>query len=69
MVLSVLSNDLDIAHLKKFKHLESNMLDHPIATKVSAGQWNVLKINCKWWFGESLSKLDHWLYIQKNAGQ
>jgi len=36
LVLSVLSYDLDIAHLKKSEHLESNVLEHySVETKVS----------------------------------
>jgi len=45
LIFSVLSDDLDIAHLKKSEHYESNVLEHhPVETKGSDGQWNVFKI-------------------------
>jgi len=38
LVLPRLFNDLDITHLKKFEHLESNVLEHhPAETKASGG--------------------------------
>jgi len=38
LVLPVLSNDLNTAHLKKFKHFESNVLKlHSVETKVFGG--------------------------------
>ena len=61
IVLPNLSNDLDIAHLRKFKHLESNVLEHyPVETKIFGGHPveypEDILIND---FGENLSKLHH----------
>lgn len=62
LILLDLSNDLDIAHVRKFEHLESNALEHhPVETKIFGGHLmeypeDILINN----FGESLvKKLDH----------
>jgi len=57
---------LDTAHLKKSKHLKSNVLEHHPETKVSGRhpvEWpqNILAND----FGGCLSKLDHCLHSKK----
>jgi len=61
LILSLLSNDLDIAHLKKFEHLEINVLEHhPVKIKAFGGHLveclqNILAND----FGENLNKLNY----------
>jgi len=60
-VFPVLSNNLDIAHLKKSEHLESNVLEHHLVKIKAFGGHpmeylqNILAND----FGGSLSKLDY----------
>lgn len=61
LVLPDLSNDLDIAHLRKFELLKSNVLEHyPVETKIFGGHpvecSKDILVND---FGENLSKLHH----------
>ena len=60
IILPDLSNDLDIAHLRKFKHLESNVLEHyPVEIKIGGHPVECpedILIND---FRENLSKLHH----------